>query len=114
MSHHIHYSVYRFASYGNPVTRMFNYSNGTGQHLLQSLEYVVVTMTLAVGGTNIPQLTEEAATNQVVADIQNDLNTGNQNYYQNFVKRGDISATLTSPNGTVQLFYSSTLGHYIS
>ena len=101
MSHHIHYSVYRFASYGNPVTRMFNYSNGTGQHLLQSLEYVVVTMTLAVGGTNIPQLTEEAATNQVVADIQNDLNSGNQNYYQNFVKRGDISATLTSPNGTV-------------
>ena len=80
------------------MIRMFNYSNGTGQHLLQSLEFITVTMTLAVGGAD-NQITEEAATNQIITDIQNSI--GNPNYYQSFVKRGDISVTLTSPDGTV-------------
>ena len=65
--------------------------------MIRSLESVVVTMTLGVFGV----LSESEATIQVLNDIQDDLNTGNPNYYRNFVKRGDISATLTSPNGTV-------------
>ena len=69
--------------------------------MIRSLESVVVTMTLeVVGVTGIP-LSESEATSRVSDDLQNERNTGNPNYYQSIVKRGDISATLTSPNGTV-------------
>lgn len=61
----------------------------------------MATMTLNVGGVNIPPLSEQNATIIVLTDLEEGLNTGNENYYQNRVKRGDISATLTSPNGTV-------------
>lgn len=89
-----------FAEYNSPFVRMFTYT-GTGQQSLRSLEFVVVTMTLTVGGNNVRSLTQSEATDEVISDIQEGRNTGNPDYYRNRVKRGDISATLTSPNGTV-------------
>lgn len=88
--------MYRDVFFGSPVTRTFTYAGS-----IRSLESVVVTMTLRVAGVVGFPLSESEATSRVLQDLQDDLNTGNPNYYQNVVKRGDISATLTSPNGTV-------------
>ena len=68
---------------------------------IRSLESVVVTMTLRVAGVAAFPLSESEATERVQQDINNGVNTGNPNYYQTIVKRGDISATLTSPSGMV-------------
>ena len=88
--------LYRGLNPGFPDTRTFTY-NGS----IRSLESVVVTMTLVVTGVDGFRLSENEATSRVLTDKQNGVNIGNPNFYQSIVKRGDISATLTSPSGTV-------------
>ena len=87
--------IHRTARFNQPVSFPFHY-NGS----ISYLEHVVITMSLTVGGDNIPQLSEENASMIVTTDTLEGRNTGNEDYYQARVKRGDISATLTSPNRT--------------